>query len=97
MKPIVIYLNKSNDKIQLTQKEFEDYITQAYNQGYSCGYAEGRKNHYWYNYPIAYPNGNINTISSADPNSPPWTITCDADSNSTLTINKIGSNLNEKT
>ena len=44
MKPIIIYLDKS-DKVVLTKKEFEEYIKQAYDQGYNCGYTEGKK---WY-------------------------------------------------
>ena len=43
MKPIVIYLDKHDDEIKLTQKEFEEYINKAYDQGYACGYAEGKK------------------------------------------------------
>lgn len=44
MKPIVIYLDKhDDDEIKLTRKEFEEYINKAYDQGYACGYAEGKK------------------------------------------------------
>ena len=43
MKPIVIYLDKYDDEIKLTRKEFEEYINKAYDQGYACGYAEGKK------------------------------------------------------
>ena len=43
MKPIVIYLDKHDDEIKLTKKEFEEYINKAYDQGYACGYAEGKK------------------------------------------------------
>lgn len=43
MKPIVIYLDKHDDEIKLTRKEFEEYINKAYDQGYACGYAEGKK------------------------------------------------------
>lgn len=43
MKPIVIYLDKHGDEIKLTRKEFEEYINKAYDQGYACGYAEGKK------------------------------------------------------
>ena len=55
MKPIVIYLDKHDDEIKLTRKEFEEYINKAYDQGYACGYAEGKK--WWYN---------INTITSTN-------------------------------
>ena len=51
MKPIIIYLDKS-EIIKLTKKEFEQYIKDAYDQGYSSGYAEGKKNYWspwWYN------------------------------------------------
>ena len=43
MKPIVIYLDKHDDEIKLTRKEFEEYINKAYDQGYAFGYAEGKK------------------------------------------------------
>lgn len=43
MKPIVIYLDKHDDEIKLTRKEFEEYIDKAYDQGYACGYEEGKK------------------------------------------------------
>lgn len=38
MKPIIIYQDKSNNKISLTKKEFEDYIQQAFSEGYNAGY-----------------------------------------------------------
>ena len=50
MKPIVIYLDKHDDEIKLTRKEFEEYINKAYDQGYACGYAEGKKYYPWLNY-----------------------------------------------
>lgn len=50
MKPIVIYLDKHDDEIKLTRKEFEEYINKAYDQGYACGYAEGKKYYPWWNY-----------------------------------------------
>lgn len=56
MKPIVIYLDKHNDEIKLTRKEFEEYINKAYDQGYAYGYAEGKKYYPWW-----YSN---NTITS---------------------------------
>lgn len=46
MKPIVIYVDKQKNNITLTREEFEDFITKAYEQGYSCGYADGKKS-YW--------------------------------------------------
>ena len=48
MKPIVIYLDKHDDEIKLTKKEFEEYINKAYDQGYACGYAEGKKYYPWW-------------------------------------------------
>ena len=77
MKPIIIYVDKS-DVIKLTKKEFEQYIKDAYSQGYDCGYAEGKKytwNPYWYNNPITY--------TSTTGNMPP-TITTD---HTTITTN----------
>lgn len=58
MKPIVIYLDRRDGKIELTRKEFEDYINKAYQQGYDCGYAEWKKN-YWS--PYIYTNSGSNT------------------------------------
>ena len=59
MKPIVIYLDKHDDEIKLTRKEFEEYINKAYDQGYACGYAEGKKYYPWWNY-----TGNTITTTS---------------------------------
>ena len=59
MKPIVIYLDRPDDEIKLTKKEFEEYINNAYDHGYDCGYAEGKKNDLWWKY-----GGNtINTMA----------------------------------
>ncbi len=59
MKPIVIYLDKHDDEIKLTRKEFEEYINKAYDQGYACGYAEGKKYYPWWQY-----NGNTITTNT---------------------------------
>lgn len=59
MKPIVIYLDKHDDEIKLTRKEFEEYINKAYDQGYACGYAEGKK---YSPYPW-WGNGTITTTN----------------------------------
>ncbi len=58
MKPIVIYLDKNEEEVKLTRKEFEEYIDRAYKAGYNSGYADG-KNYPWWNH--------INTISTATP------------------------------
>lgn len=88
MKPIVIYLDKHDDEIKLTRKEFEEYINKAYDQGYACGYAEGKKYYPWWG------NGTItstNTIpqpkevyyGTGTPTPEPGIkITCDTDRNS---------------
>lgn len=61
MKPIVIYLDKHDDEIKLTRKEFEEYISKAYDQGYACGYNEGKKYYPWWygNNTITATNTNI--------------------------------------
>ena len=60
MKPIVIYLDKHDDEIKLTRKEFEEYINKAYDQGYACGYAEGKKYYPWWgNSGITYTQTNV--------------------------------------
>ena len=70
MKPIVIYLDRRDGKVELTRKEFEDYINRAYQQGYDCGYAEGKKN-YWSPW---YGNGSITCTSNNTRTQPPITI-----------------------
>ena len=59
MKPIVIYLDKNEDEVKLTRKEFEEYIDRAYRAGYDSGYADGKKYYPWWN--------SINTISTTTP------------------------------
>ena len=49
MKPIVIYLDKNEDEVKLTRKEFEEYIDRAYKAGYDSGYADGKKYYPWWN------------------------------------------------
>lgn len=73
MKPIIIYLDK-DDEIKLTKKEFEQYIKDAYNQGYDCGYTEGKKSNFWNPYwygGLTYNQTNTNppTITTT-PNEP---------------------------
>ena len=64
MKPIVIYLDKHDDEIKLTRKEFEEYINKAYDQGYACGYAEGKK---YFTYPWQGNGTAIRTNDYAKP------------------------------
>ena len=71
MKPIVIYVDKQKNNITLTREEFEDFINKAYEQGYSCGYADGRKNSTWWPY---YTNTPSITSTSSKLN--PYGITC---------------------
>ena len=63
MKPIIIYLDKNEDEVKLTRKEFEEYINRAYkagyDSGYDSGYVDGKKYYPWWNY--------TNTISSTTP------------------------------
>lgn len=75
MKPIVIYVDKQKNNITLTREEFEDFINKAYEQGYSCGYAEGKKS-YWSPY-ITYTSSNFNTPTTGTPSKlNPYEITC---------------------
>jgi hypothetical protein len=81
MKPIVIYVDKQKNNITLTREEFEDFINKAYEQGYSCGYADGKKD-YWPSH-ITYTSSGSNTPITINPNPvSPFTydtqITCDA-------------------
>lgn len=87
MKPIVIYLDKHDDEIKLTRKEFEEYINKAYDQGYACGYAEGKKYYPWWgNGGITYTSTNAPqeiTYGTSTPTPKPGIkITCDNDRNS---------------
>ena len=89
MKPIVIYLDKHDDEIKLTRKEFEEYINKAYDQGYACGYAEGKKYYPWWgNGGITYTSTNTPreiTYGTGTPMSNPGiNITCSGDTNSVL-------------
>ena len=85
MKPIVIYLDKHDDEIKLTRKEFEEYINKAYDQGYACGYAEGKKYYPWWgNGGITYTGTSPLDIKyTGKEYNPDYTqITCDSDRNS---------------
>lgn len=75
MKPIVIYPKNDGDKVTLNKKDFEEYLRQAYDAGYSDGYNAGKNNNWW-NTPITYPA----TWTNTNPNIvPDYTkITCDA-------------------
>ena len=84
MKPIVIYLDKHDDEIKLTRKEFEEYINKAYDQGYACGYAEGKKYYPWWgNGGITYTQTNAPQEITYGTNTPTLEpgikITCDND------------------
>ena len=63
MKPIIIYLDKHDDEIKLTRKEFEEYINKIYDQGYACGYAEGKKY-------SSYPQWGNNRLTTTDHTQP---------------------------
>ena len=89
MKPIVIYLDKHDDEIKLTRKEFEEYINKAYDYGYARGYAEGKKY-----YPYPWWGNNTITATNTIPQpkevyygtgtptpEPGIKITCDTDRN----------------
>lgn len=87
MKPIVIYLDKHDDEIKLTKKEFEEYINKAYDQGYACGYAEGKKYYPWWgNGTItatnAFPQPKEVFYGTGTPTPEPGIITCDTNRNS---------------
>lgn len=90
MKPIVIYLDKHDDEIKLTRKEFEEYINKAYDQGYACGYAEGKKYYPWWgNGGITYTQTNAPKevfYGTGKEYNPDYTqITCDTDKKSVFT------------
>ena len=79
MKPIVIYPNDSGKHITLTKEEFEKYLKEAYDTGYSDGYAAAPR-YNWWNTPITYPTTNPIQWTNTTPDiTPDYTkITCDA-------------------
>ena len=98
MKPIIIYLDKQ-DKISLTKEEFERYIREAYDQGYNCGYADGKRNYwtpYWYGNTLTTTNSSI-TIDPYTPikTAPNITWTCTPTSVATIspTTSSSGANV----
>lgn len=85
MKPIVIYVDKQKNNITLTREEFEDFINKAYEQGYSCGYTDGKKNSTWWPYGssgVTYSNAPNTTGAPSKLN--PYEITC---TNTTKDVN----------
>lgn len=85
MKPIVIYPNSKDNKITLTKEDFENYLKQAYDTGYSDGYAAAPR-YNWQSVPyITTTNTDSKkpfeiTWDTTGPNdiSGPYKITCDA-------------------
>ena len=79
MKPIVIYPKNDGDKVTLNKKDFEEYLRQAYDAGYSDGHAAGRATNWWTT-PITYPTTNPTINWTTEPNDVPnpYKITCDA-------------------
>lgn len=79
MKPIVIYPSSKENKVTITREEFEGYLKQAYDAGYSDGYASSKTTNWWTT-PISYPSTNPIQWTNTTPNlEPDYTkITCDA-------------------
>lgn len=50
MKPIIIYMSQTFDKVVLKKEEFDEYIHNAYNEGYSDGYSAGQGMKVYYPY-----------------------------------------------
>lgn len=67
MKPIIIYQPKNKDgKIVLSPAEFEKYLEDAYNQGYTDGYSKGFGDGSSAS-PITTPANPINPINPLNP------------------------------
>ena len=49
MKPIIIKVEEKQGKIELTEKELQEYVEQAYNQGWADGYESGKS----FTYPVS--------------------------------------------
>lgn len=96
MKPIIIYLDKHDDEIKLSRKEFEEYINKAYDQGYAYGYTEGKKYYPWWNGGITYTSSTqpLDIKYTGKENNPDYTqITCKSyNSTDNNTINTMGEN-----
>ena len=78
MKPVVVYIDRNSSKITLTKEEFEKYLKDAYDNGYSDGYVSGKSNRW--NWPtdndrVTTPHINWNTPNDV-PN--PYQVTCEA-------------------
>ena len=89
MKPIIIYLDK-NDEIKLTKKEFEQYIKDAYNQGYDCGYTEGKKNYWnpwWYNNNPVLTTNTTGNITINPPSTPETCVSTPVNGSTVNTVN----------
>lgn len=83
MKPIVIYA-ESKEKITLTHKEFEKYLSEAFDAGYAEGYNKGMS-HIWYPYtPITYTTNKSLTTDLPYPNDDNWTITMTGEATNTI-------------
>lgn len=66
MKPIIIKVEEKQGKIELTEEELQEYIEQAYNQGWTDGYESGKA----FTYPVSPWNPSPSTPIS------PYTIWC---------------------
>ena len=75
MKPIVIYA-ENKEKITLTRKEFEKYLSEAFDAGYAEGYTKGLSHIYT---PITY-----NPLNTSSPTSNEWTVTMGGEVTNTI-------------
>lgn len=89
MKPLIIYVDSEKDEINLSRKQFEKLIQEAYQQGYDSGYQVGyHSNHYW---PYVYTNtttSNPPTITyttGTDPNTFNPSVTCSSEQSTNVT------------
>lgn len=48
MKPIVVVVDKENNKVSVDVNEFKKICNDIYQQGYDDGYKAGRDSYYWY-------------------------------------------------
>ena len=89
MKPLIIYIDSEKDEINLSRKQFEKLIQDAYQQGYDSGYQIGyHSNRYM---PYVYTNTTtsnpptITYMTGTDPNTFKTTITCSDEQSSNIT------------
>lgn len=87
MKPIVIYA-ENKEKITLTRKEFEKYLSEAFDAGYAEGYTKGLSRIYtpitWTASTTDHTPVTYNPLNISSPTSNEWTVTMGGEVTNTI-------------